>query len=87
MKTKITTIIITGLLLIAVAIGHGRASCARGVEAASTAPEKAAKPLTTDGLAITLLRLAERAEGQEMRAEAQAIRRAAAEVLAGTPAK
>ena len=52
---------------------------------ASTTPEKAAKPLTTDGLAITLLRLAERAEGQEMRVEAQAIRRAAAEVLKGTP--
>lgn len=47
---------------------------------ASIEPEKSAKPLTTDGLAITLLRLAERAE-------AQAIRKAAAEVLIGTPAK
>ena len=54
---------------------------------ASAAPGKAAKPLATDSLAITLLRLAERAEGQEMRVEAQAIRRAAAEVLMGTPAK
>jgi hypothetical protein len=29
----------------------------------ATKPEKTAKPLTTDGLAITLLHLAERAEG------------------------
>ena len=50
-------------------------------------PGKAAKPLTTDGLAITLLRLAERAEAQEMRVEAQVIREAASKVLTGTPAK
>lgn len=52
MKTKLATIIIAGLLIVAVTIGHGRASYARGTEMAITGAEKPAKPLTTDGLAI-----------------------------------
>ncbi len=87
MKTKITTIIITGLLLIAVAIGHGRASYARGAEVASIEAEKAAKPLTTASLIKSLASLAEKAEGQGMTAEAQAIYAAIAVAAKGTPAK
>lgn len=87
MKIKLTTIIITGLLLIAVAIGHGRASYARGAEAVINAPEKAAKPLTTASLIKSFASLAEKAEGQGMTAEAQAIYAAIAVAAKGTPAK
>jgi len=45
-----------------------------------------AKPLTTAGLARTLLGLADRAEGQGMRDEAQAIYAAVQVVLKGTKA-
>lgn len=80
MKTKLSIIIITGLILIAVAIGHGRASYARGAEVA-------AKPLTTASLIKSLASLAEKAEGQGMTAEAQAIYAAIAVAAKGTPAK
>jgi len=44
------------------------------------------KPLTTIGLAKTLLLLAEKAEKQEMRVEAEAIKSIIPTILSGTPA-
>lgn len=44
------------------------------------------KPLTTIGLAKTLLLLAEKAEKQEMRVEAEAIKGIIPTILTGTPA-
>lgn len=54
---------------------------------AQTKPEKAAKPLTTASLIKSLASLAEKAEGQGMIAEAQAIYAAIAVAAKGTPAK
>lgn len=48
-------------------------------------PGKAAKPLTTASLIKSLATLAERAEGQGMRDEAQAIYAAIAVTAKGTP--
>ncbi len=53
----------------------------------SEAAQKAAKPPTTAGLAKSLLTLAEKAELQGMRNEAQAIYAAVKVVMAGTAAK
>lgn len=44
------------------------------------------KPLTTLGLSKTLLNLAEKAEGQEMFVEAEAIKSIIPTILTGTPA-
>lgn len=52
-----------------------------------TEEQREAKPLTTASLATSLLRLADKAERQGMRREAQAIYRAVKEVMDGTPAK
>jgi hypothetical protein len=72
MKT-ITTIILALALL-------------TGSTGAQTRPEKAAKPLTTASLIKSLASLAEKAEGQGMTAEAQAIYAAIAVAAKGTPA-
>ena len=58
----------------------GTAALATGASAAE------AKPLTTAGLAKSLLTLADKAELQGMRREAQAIYAAVKVVLEGTPA-
>jgi len=52
----------------------------------SEAAQREAKPLTTAGLAKSLLTLADKAERQGMTAEAQAIYVAVKVVLTGTPA-
>ncbi len=54
---------------------------------AETAEQREAKPLTTASLASSLLRLADKAERQGMRREAQAIYQAVKVVMDGTPAK
>ena len=59
----------------------GTASLAGSAEAAE------AKPLTTAGLAKSLLTLADKAELQGMTREAQAIYQAVKVVMDGTPAK
>jgi hypothetical protein len=51
----------------------------------SEAAQREAKPLTTAGLAKSLLTLADKAERQGMTSEAQAIYKAVKEVLQGTP--
>ena len=52
-----------------------------------TEAQREAKPLTTASLASSLLRLADKAERQGMRREAQAIYQAVKVVMDGTPAK
>jgi hypothetical protein len=58
-----------------------------GSTGAQTRPEKSAKPLTTAGLIKSLASLAEKAEGQGMTDEAQAIYAAIAVAAKGTPAR
>lgn len=65
------------------AVGAGIVALPLAIEAEA---QRAAKPLTTASLATSLLRLADKAEGQGMRAEAQAIYAAVKIVLAGTKA-
>ena len=57
-----------------------------GTAALATGASAEAKPLTTAGLAKSLLTLADKAELQGMRREAQAIYAAVKVVLEGTPA-
>lgn len=65
------------------AVGAGIIALPLAIEAAE---QRASKPLTTAGLATSLLRLADKAEGQRMRVEAQAIYKAVEVVLKGTKA-
>jgi len=65
------------------AVGAGIIALPLAIEAEA---QRAAKPLTTAGLATSLLRLADKCEGQGMREEAQAIYAAVKVVLKGTKA-